>query len=76
MEPSLLPAQDHIARDEDELLPLLDGAEIIIADPLYQPVCPKKAKFIRLPHEGFSGRIFREEIPDMTEDISVITNQL
>ena len=72
----LLGTSDSIARDEDELVPLLNGAKIIIADPLYQPVCPKDAKFIRLPHEGFSGRIFRDEIPDMTEDISYITNQL
>ncbi|MCR4644034.1 MAG: oxidoreductase [Oscillospiraceae bacterium] len=67
---------DCIARDEDELLPLLEGAKYIIADPLYQPICPKSARFIRLPHEGFSGRIFRDEIPDMTEDISYITRQL
>ncbi len=72
----LLGTSDSIARDEDELVPLLNGVKIIIADPLYQPVCPKDAKFIRLPHEGFSGRIFRDEIPDMTEDISYITNQL
>ena len=75
-EPRMLGASDHIARDEDELLPLLESARVIIADPLYQPICPKTAKFIRLPHEGFSGRIFREEIPDMTEDISYITEQL
>ncbi|MBP0973669.1 MAG: oxidoreductase [Oscillospiraceae bacterium] len=72
----VLGASDRIARDEDELLPLLNGAEIVIADPLYQPICPKDAHFIRLPHEGFSGRIFRDEIPDMTEDISYITRQL
>jgi nitrogenase molybdenum-iron protein alpha/beta subunit len=73
---ALLGSSDHIARDEDEILPLLDGAKYIIADPLYQPICPTAAKFIRLPHEGFSGRIFRSEIPDMTEDISYITEQL
>ena len=67
---------DVVARDEDELVPLLKQAEIVIADPLYQPICPKTAKFIRLPHEGFSGRIFREEIPDMTEDIGYILGQL
>ena len=71
-----LGVSDKIARDEDELIPLLDGAKYIIADPLYQPICPKTAKCIRLPHEGFSGRIFRDEIPDMTEDISYITGQL
>ena len=75
-ERAILGDSDAIARDEDELVPLLQGAEIVIADPLYQPICPKNARFIRLPHEGFSGRIFREEIPDMTEDIGCILGQL
>ena len=75
-ERAILGASDVIARDEDELLPLLQEAKTIIADPLYQPICPKTAQFIRLPHEGFSGRIFRSEIPDMTEDISYITQAI
>ena len=58
---------DAIARDEDEIIPLLQGAEIIIADPLYRPICPKTAMFIGLGHEGFSGRLFRDSIPDLTE---------
>ena len=37
----------------------------IIADPLYKPVCPEKAEFISLPHEAFSGRIYRKQIPDL-----------
>ncbi len=37
----------------------------IIADPLYQPICPGKAEFISLPHEAFSGRIYRKQIPDL-----------
>ncbi|MBR3629860.1 MAG: oxidoreductase [Oscillospiraceae bacterium] len=76
IERSKLGVSDCMARDEDELMPLLQGAEFIIADPLYEPICPKTAKFIRLPHEGFSGRIFRSEIPDMTEDISYITQAI
>jgi len=54
-------------RDEDELQPHLDKAEVIIADPLYRPVCPSAARFIPLPHEAFSGRIYRERIPDLTD---------
>ena len=75
-ERAVLGASDRIARDEDELLPLLKDVEIVIADPLYEPICPKTARFIRLPHEGFSGRIFRSEIPDMTEDISYLTQAI
>ena len=75
-ERAILGASDAIARDEDELLPLLKDAEIVIADPLYEPICPKTARFIRLPHEGFSGRIFRSELPAMTEDISYLTQAI
>lgn len=53
------------AKDETEIIPLLTGAQAIIADPMYQPICPKDASFIRLPHEAFSGRIYREEIPEL-----------
>lgn len=51
------------ARDEDEILPYLQKAKIVIADPMYRPVCPAGVKFISLPHEAFSGRIYRKEIP-------------
>ena len=37
----------------------------IIADPLYKPICPANAEFISLPHEAFSGRIYRKQIPDL-----------
>ncbi|MBQ4464742.1 MAG: oxidoreductase [Oscillospiraceae bacterium] len=71
-----LDREDRIARDEDELLPLLGGAQVIIADPLYQPICPKTAKFVGLGHEGFSGRIFRDEIPDLTESLAWLAERL
>lgn len=54
-----------MARDEYSLAPLLNDARTIIADPLYEPICPPDAKFISLPHEAFSGRIYRRDIPDM-----------
>lgn len=55
------------ARDEAELIPYLKDAQIIIADPMYKPICPKKAKFVSLPHEGFSGRIYRHQIPRLVD---------
>ncbi|MEG1426800.1 MAG: nitrogenase component 1 [Oscillospiraceae bacterium] len=64
-EPWLLTANDRIAEDEDDLIPLLQDAHMIIADPLYKPICPPHCKFITLPHEGFSGRIFRRDIPNL-----------
>jgi nitrogenase molybdenum-cofactor synthesis protein NifE len=53
------------AEDEDEIVPLLSGAARLIADPLYRPLCPPGCEFIPLPHEAFSGRMFRENIPDL-----------
>lgn len=63
-----LSSTDVFAKDETELIPLLNQASIIIADPLYQPICPKNATFVPLGHEAFSGRIFREDIPNLIAD--------
>lgn len=57
------------ARDEVELIPHLQKAEIIIADPMYRPICPKEARFFELPHEGFSGRIYRNQIPQLIDGL-------
>lgn len=67
---------DKVARDEEELVPALKNAKYIIADPLYRPICPKDAAFIPLPHEAFSGRIFRSDIPDLTNSIEIISQQI
>lgn len=67
---------DAIARDEDEIAELLKGAQYVIADPLYKPIIPNGARLIELPHEGFSGRIFRENIPDTVKSIEYIASQL
>lgn len=63
---------DRIAPDEDDLIPGLKGAAFVIADPLYRPVVPQGAKFIALPHEAFSGRIYRDDIPDLIKDPDAI----
>ena len=64
------------ARDEDELMGLINDASVIVADPLYKPVCPKGAGFVPLPHEAFSGRIFRKDIPDTAKDIESVITQI
>lgn len=43
---------------EDDIIDNIKGADEIVADPLYEPICPKGVKFIKRPHEAFSGRIF------------------
>ncbi len=65
-ETALLAPCDVCATDEDELASLLKSAIKVIADPLYRPICPKYAHFFPLPHEAFSGRIYRADIPDLT----------
>ncbi|MEA4823724.1 MAG: nitrogenase component 1 [Clostridiaceae bacterium] len=64
-EDAFLAEGDRVAPDEDDLIPLLADAKIVIADPLYRPICPDTAKFYPLPSEGFSGRIYRRDIPNL-----------
>lgn len=59
---------DRMTPDEDDIIPELVGAAYVIADPLYKPICPPEAKFIPLPSEGFSGRLYRDEIPNLITD--------
>lgn len=49
--------------DEDSYFSTLKHSPLVIADPLYKYAVSKNTKFISLPHEGYSGRIFRNSIP-------------
>lgn len=53
--------------DECELIPRLHEAGLIIADPLYEPICPPSAAFVPLPHIAFSGRLYEKAIPNLIE---------
>ena len=66
----LLAAGIPSAIDEDDIAPYLADCEIVIADPLYKPIVPENVRFVSLPHEGFSGRLFRHDIPNLTEDLT------
>ena len=61
----LLLEGDKIAMFEDDIEKCLKNSKIIIADPLFRPICPIDSTFISLPHEAFSGRIYRDEIPNI-----------
>ena len=67
---------DRMTPDEDDIIPELEGAAFVIADPLYKPIVPESAKFISLPSEAFSGRIYRDSIPDLVNDPEWILTQL
>ena len=51
--------------DEQDLQAALSGARRVIADPLYRPIVPQGAQFFPLPHEAYSGRIYRKQIPNL-----------
>ena len=61
----LLLEGDKIAMFEDDIEKCLKNSKNIIADPLFRPICPLDSNFISLPHEAFSGRIYRDEIPNI-----------
>ena len=61
----LLRDKDVIVSDEEDVIAALNGIQVVIADPLYRPICPKDAEFVPLPAECFSGRIYRNEIPNL-----------
>ena len=64
---NLFREKDVLTPDEDDVIEALKGVKMVIADPLYRPICPKGVRFIPLPAENFSGRIYRKEIPNLIE---------
>lgn len=49
---------------EEELLHLIRKSHIVIADPLYRAIPHNgNVHFVDFPHEAYSGRIFRKDIP-------------
>ena len=73
---NLLRSKDLLLRDEVEIEKALQTAEIIIADPLYRPICPQGARFVELPAESFSGRIYRKRIPNLVADFETFAKEL
>ena len=59
----LLADGDRWVHGEEEMEEALKAAEIIVADPLYKPICPKNCEFYELPHIAFSGRIYLKKLP-------------
>ncbi len=53
---------------EDDYFDLLKKADLVIADPIYKYAVPSTTKFISLPHEGYSGRTYRKDIPVVMGD--------
>ena len=43
---------------EEEMENALKNAQIVVADPLYRPICPIECEFYERAHIAFSGRMF------------------
>ena len=54
---AVLRDKDRLTPDEDDIIPELEDAACVIADPMYKPIVPESAAFVTLPSEAFSGRI-------------------
>ncbi len=67
-ESTLLRSGDLRTPEEADIRNLLQSVDIVIADPLYQVLCPDK-EFIPLPHIAFSGRMFEKDIPMLIGDL-------
>ena len=53
----MLGKKDKVVSGEEAMEEALKDSKIIVADPLYRPICPKDSTFYELPHVAFSGRI-------------------
>ena len=58
--PNILPISG-----EEEVEAVVQKANVVIADPLYRPICPPDVQFVALPHEAFSGRVFQKTMPNL-----------
>lgn len=66
-EPEYIGKNVLLLSSEEEIKEALSDAQVVIADPIYQTICSENVHFIPLPHEAFSGRIYRKEIPDLAK---------
>ena len=73
---ALLRDKDQKLQYEEDILKALSTARHVIADPLFKPICPPGVRFTALPAESFSGRIYREEIPNLVSDFQKFLNEV
>lgn len=62
LDAGLLTGADLATDDESVIASAMKKAAVTIADPMYLGAAPG-VPFVRFPHEGYSGRIWRKEIP-------------
>ena len=62
---------DVITRGEEEVLQALRDDKLVLADPMYEYVCPADCRLIRLSHLAFSGRTYRKEFRNLLTASSI-----
>lgn len=74
--PELFSPDGKTIPEEEDLADCLKNYQTVVADPLYKPICPTNCRFVPLPHEAFSGRIFRKKIPNLVKSMEVFVENL
>ena len=64
----ILRDKDLRCTSEEEIEAAIRRAKTVIADPMFAPVVPETVKFVSLPMESVSGRIYRTEIPNLVTE--------
>lgn len=73
----VLLSRDRTISSEGELRQLLSSwTGVIIADPLYKPVCPDMARFVPLGHTAFSGRLYQKDIPNLIDEFAAFAGKI
>jgi len=72
----LLRRKDLQLQSEEEIEAALQTASMVIADPLFRPICLPGTRFVSLPAEACSGRIYREEIPNLVKDFDIFLKEV
>ena len=60
--------KDLKLQSEEDIQQAMGQARLVIADPLFRPICPPDVRFLELPVESFSGRLYREQIPNLISE--------
>ena len=70
-EPEYIGENVLLFSSEEEIKAAIAEAKTVIADPIYKTICADETNFIALSHEAFSGRIYRKEIPNLMEWVTI-----
>ncbi len=72
----LLRDKDLVIQSEEQIQQAMSKAKLVIADPLYRPICPPGVRFAALPSESFSGRLFRDQIPNLVTEFDQFLSEV